>query len=284
MIDAGRFSAQTAYAAVNTLRVSDMRPHIYRTHDGGKTWKKLVTGMEEAGPVNTVREDPKRKGLLYASTEKGVYVSFDDGERWQSLRLNLPASSIRDLIVKDDDLAVATHGRGFWILDDINRLRQIGPSTAGEDVVLFKPADAWRVRWNLSNDMPWPKDEPTLPNPPEGTAIDYYLKTAASGPVALEVLTSNGGLVRRYSSTDTVAAIPDASSAPVPLYWYRPPQRIETTAGVHRFYWDLRYQALGEGGGGRGGLAIQAVPGNTTPAATTPLVAPAYLHRQVDRR
>ena len=274
MIDAGRFSTQTAYAAVNTLRVSDMRPHIYRTHDGGKTWKEIVAGMEDAGPVNAVREDPKRKGLLYASTEKGVYVSFDDGERWQSLRLNLPASSIRDLIVKDDDLAVAAHGRGFWILDDINRLRQIGPSTAGEDVVLFKPADAWRVRWNLSNDMPWPKDEPTLPNPPEGTAIDYYLKSAASGPVTLEVLTSTGRLVRRYSSTDTVAAIPDPSTAPVPLYWYRPPQRIETSAGVHRFYWDLRYQALGEGGGGRGGLAIQAVPGNSTPAATTPLVAP----------
>ena len=274
MIDAGRFSTQTAYAAVNTLRVSDMRPHIYRTHDGGKTWKEIVAGMEDAGPVNAVREDPKRKGLLYASTEKGVYVSFDDGERWQSLRLNLPASSIRDLIVKDDDLAVAAHGRGFWILDDINRLRQIGPSTTSEEVVLFKPADAWRVRWNLSNDMPWPKDEPTLPNPPEGTAIDYYLKSAASGPVTLELLTSTGRLVRRFSSTDTVASIPDASSAPVPLYWYRPPQRIETTAGVHRFYWDLRYQALGEGGGGRGGLAIQAVPGNSAPASTTPLVAP----------
>jgi len=212
--------------------------------------------------------------LLYASTEKGVYVSFDDGERWQSLRLNLPASSIRDLIVKDDDLAIAAHGRGFWILDDINRLRQIGPSTTAEDVVLFKPADAWRVRWNLSNDMPWPKDEPTLPNPPEGTAIDYYLKSPSSGPVTLELLTSTGRLVRRYASTDTVAPIPDASVAPVPLYWYRPPQRIETTAGVHRFYWDLRYQALGEGGGGRGGLAIQAVPGNSTPAPTTPLVAP----------
>ncbi len=274
MIDAGRFSTQTAYAAVNTLRVSDMRPHIYRTHDGGKTWKEIVAGMEDAGPANAVREDPKKKGLLYASTEKGVYVSFDDGERWQSLRLNLPASSIRDLIVKDDDLAVATHGRGFWILDDINRLRQVGPSTASEDVVLFKPADAWRVRWNLSDDMPWPKDEPTLPNPPEGTAIDYYLKSAASGPVTLEVLTSTGQLVRRYSSTDTVPAIPDPAAAPVPVFWYRPPQRIETSAGVHRFYWDLRYHALAEGGGGRGGLSIQAVPGNTTPAPTTPLVAP----------
>jgi photosystem II stability/assembly factor-like uncharacterized protein len=274
MIDAGRFDTRAAYAAVNTLRVSDMRPHVYRTHDAGRTWKEIVAGMEDAGPVNAVREDPKKRGLLYASTEKGVYVSFDDGECWQSLRLNLPASSIRDLIVKDDDLAVAAHGRGFWILDDIARLRQMGPSTAGEEVVLFKPADAWRVRWNLSTDMPWPKDEPTLPNPPEGTAIDYYLKSAPSGPVTLEVLTATGRLVRRYSSSDTPASIPDASNAPVPLYWYRPPQRLAATAGMHRFHWDLRYQAVAEGGGGRGGLAIQAVPFNSTPAATTPLVTP----------
>jgi photosystem II stability/assembly factor-like uncharacterized protein len=274
MIDAGRFDTRTAYAAVNTLRVSDMKPHIYRTHDAGRTWTEIVAGMDDAGPVNAVREDPKRKGLLYASTEKGVYVSFDDGARWQSLRLNLPATSVRDLIVKDDDLAVATHGRGFWILDDIARLRQIGPATAAEDTVLFKPADAWRVRWNLSSDMPWPKDEPTLPNPPEGTAIDYYLKANATGPVTLEVLTATGRLVRRYSSTDPAPAAPDPSTAPVPLYWYRPPQPLNSTAGMHRFYWDLRYQAVTEGGGGRGGLAIQAIPFNSTPAAATPLVAP----------
>jgi photosystem II stability/assembly factor-like uncharacterized protein len=273
MIDAGRFSTRTAYAAVNTLRVSDMRPHIYRTHDGGRTWAEIVTGMDGAGPVNTVREDPRKRGLLYAATEKGVYVSFDDGARWQSLRLNLPATSIRDLIVKDDDLAVATHGRGFWILDDIARLRQLGAATADEDVVLFKPADAWRVRWNLSTDMPWPKDEPTLPNPPEGTAIDYYLKSAAGGPVTLEVLTPSGRLVRRYASTDTPPAIPDVSTAPVPLYWYRPPQRLAATAGAHRFHWDLRYQPLTEGGG-RGGLSIQGVPFNSTPAPATPLVPP----------
>ena len=274
MIDAGRFDARTAYAAVNTLRVNDMRPHIYRTHDGGRTWLEIVAGMENAGAVNTVREDPKKRGLLYASTEKGVYVSFDDGQRWQSLRLNLPATSVRDLIVKDDDLAVATHGRGFWILDDIARLRQIDQATAGEDVVLFKPADAWRVRWNLSTDMPWPKDEPTLPNPPEGIAIDYYLKSAVAGPVTLEILSATERLVRRYSSSDPLPALPDPSTAPVPLYWYRPPQRLAPAAGMHRFYWDLRYQPVGDGGGGRGGLAIQAVPFNTTPAATTPLVAP----------
>jgi photosystem II stability/assembly factor-like uncharacterized protein len=275
MIDGGRFSALTAYAAINTLRTDEMRPFIYKTHDGGKTWTSIVRGMEDAGPVNAVREDPKKRGLLYASTEKGVYVSFDDGAQWQSLRLNLPASSVRDLIVKDDDLAVATHGRGFWILDDITPLRQLAATTAARDVVLFKPAAAWRVRWNTSTDMPWSKEEPTLPNPPEGTAINYYLKSASSGPVTLEILTSTGQLVRRYSSADPVPQAPDVATSPVPLYWYRPPQRLSTAAGMHRFYWDLRYQPLAEGGGGRGGLGIQAIPGNSAPATGTPLVVPA---------
>ncbi|HSC26656.1 MAG TPA: hypothetical protein VLD67_05250 [Vicinamibacterales bacterium] len=274
MIDAGRFDTRTAYAAVNTLRIDDMRPHVYRTHDGGGTWTEIVDGMEDAGPVNTVREDPKRRGLLYASTERGVYVSFDDGARWQSLRLNLPATSVRDLIVKDDDLAVATHGRGFWILDDISPLRQLDPDVAARDAVLFKPADAWRVRWNLSTDMPWPKDEPTLPNPPEGAPINYYLKSAAAGPVVLEILTQTGRLVRRYSSADSSPSVPDVSTAPVPLYWYRAAQRLSADAGMHRFYWDLRHQPLGESAGGRGGLSIRAIPHNTVPSPTAPLVAP----------
>ncbi len=124
-IDAGHFDLLTAYAAINTLRLDDMSPHIYRTHDGGKTWTHITNGIPDGAPVNVVREDPKRKGLLFAGTEREVYVSFDDGDHWQSLRLNMPATSIRDLIVKDDDLAVATHGRGFWILDDITPLRQI---------------------------------------------------------------------------------------------------------------------------------------------------------------
>ena len=274
MIDAGRFSAQTAYAAVNTLRIDDMRPYIYRTHDGGKTWTEIVGGMEGAGAVNAVREDPKKRGLLYASTENGVYVSFDDGERWQSLRLNLPASSVRDLIVKDDDVAVATHGRGFWILDDITPLRQIDATTAARDVVLFKPAAAWRVRWNTSTDMPWPKDEPTMPNPPEGTAIDYYLKSAATGPITLEILTTAGRLVRRYSSADPCRPCrlprrrPYRCTGTVHRSGFRP------TAGMHRFHWDLRYQPLGDGGGGRGGLVDSGDSYNTAPAPATPLVAP----------
>ena len=135
-----------------------------------------------------MREDPKRKGLLFAGTETQVYVSFDDGDHWQSLRLNMAPSSVRDLVVKDDDLVAATHGRGFWILDNITPLRQIGQATAASDAVLFQPATAWRVRWNMNTDTPLPPDEPAAPNPPEGATIDYYLKGPAGGPVTLEIL------------------------------------------------------------------------------------------------
>lgn len=278
MIDAGHFDAGTAYAAVNTLRLDDMTPHLYRTHDGGKTWMEIVNGMggTEAGAANAVREDPKRRGLLYASTERGVYVSFDDGDHWQSLRLNLPASSVRDLIVKDDDIAVATHGRGFWILDDITPLRQIDARTLEQDAVLFRPANAWRVRWNTSTDMPWPKEEPVGENPPDGATVNYYLRNAANGAVALEVTDAKGRLVRRYASDDVLPRIPDPSTAPVPVYWYRPPQRLATEAGLHRFVWDLHYQPLGAvgGGAGRGGLPISAVPRNSVTPTGTPFVAP----------
>jgi photosystem II stability/assembly factor-like uncharacterized protein len=275
MIDAGHFDALTAYAAGNTLRIDDMRPHLYRTHDGGKTWTEIVAGLGDAGPANTIREDPKKKGLLYASTEKSVYVSFDDGDHWQSLRLNLPASSVRDIIVKDDDVVAATHGRGFWILDNITPLRQIDAASLNAEAMLFRPSTAWRVRWNTSTDMPWPKEEATMPNPPEGTAIDYHLKSPASGPVLLEVLTSDGKLVRRYSSTDPVTPIPSASAAAVPLYWYRPPHGVSAAPGMHRFMWDVHYQPIGGGGGGgRGGLGIQAIPYNTGGGAGTPWVVP----------
>ncbi len=274
LIDAGRFSPLTAYAAVNTIRLDDMRPHIYRTHDGGATWTEIVAGIPRGETVNAVREDPKRRGLLFAGTERAVYVSFDDGAHWQSLRLNMAASSVRDLIVKDDDLVAATHGRGFWILDDITPLRQIDASSAAKDVILFEPTTAWRVRWNTSTDMPWPKEEPTGANPPDGAIINYYLKSAASGPVVLEIRKNDGRLVRRYSSDDPVTPIPDPKSAPVPVYWYRPPQVLSTSAGMHRFLWDVHYQPLAGAGGGRGGLPIQAIPHNTPPPATTPWVAP----------
>ena len=275
LIDAGRFNPHTAYAAVNTIRLDDMRPHIYRTHDGGATWTEIVTGIPNGETVNAVREDPRRKGLLFAGTERAVYVSFDDGARWQPLRLNMAASSVRDLIVKDDDLVAATHGRGFWILDDITPLRQIDASSSEKDAILFEPTTAWRVRWNTSTDMPWPKEEPTGANPPDGAIINYYLKSAGSGPVTLEIRGAGGRLVRRYSSDDPVTPIPDANSAPVPTYWYRLPQTLSAAAGMHRFLWDVHYQPIaGAGGGGRGGLPIQGIPYNSPSGATTPWVSP----------
>lgn len=279
LIDAGRFSPLTAYAAVNTLRLDDLRPHIFRTHDGGASWKEIVSGIPPGETVNAVREDPRKKGLLFAGTERAVYVSFDDGENWQSLRLNMGVTSVRDLIVKDDDVVAATHGRGFYILDDITPLRQIDRDTANQNAVLFKPATAWRVRWNTSTDMPWPVEEPTGENPPDGAIVNYYLKAAAKA-VTLEVVQRDGLVVRRYSSDDQVLPIPEASSAPVPLYWYRRPQVLSTAAGMHRFIWDVHYQALPDTGGGgaagfgRGGLPIQAIPRNTAPSPTTPWVAP----------
>jgi photosystem II stability/assembly factor-like uncharacterized protein len=271
IIDAGRFDAQTAYAAINTLRLDDMRPHIYRTHDGGKTWTHITAGIPDGAPVNAVREDSKRKGLLFAGTEREIYVSFDDGDHWQSLRLNMPASSMRDLIIKDDDLCVATHGRGFWILDDITPLRQLKPEVLAADAFLFAPQDAIRVRWSMNSDTPIPPDEPRGENPPDGAIIDYILRADTQGPVTLEVLDGGGRVIRRYASTDP-ADKPDPATAPVPLYWYRPPQVLSAAAGMHRFTWDMHYQGLGAGG--RGGLPSSAVPYNTAPAPNAPWVAP----------
>jgi hypothetical protein len=275
MIDPGRFDPLTAYAAVNTLRIDDMRPHIYRTHDGGKTWTEIVNGLPNGAAVSTVREDPQKKGLLFAGSETQVYVSFDDGDHWQSLRLNMAASSVRDLIVKDDDVVAATHGRGIWILDDITPLRQIDAQSANGDAILFKPTTAWRVRWNTNTDTPLPPDETNAPNPPEGAILNYYLKTAATSPIALEILTTDGRLVRRYSSADPVDRIPDPSVAPLPQYWYRQPHALSAAAGMHRFTWDVHYQPLGAGGGGRGGgLPIAAVAYNTVPPPSTPWANP----------
>jgi len=168
--------------------------------DGGKTWTHITSGIPDGETVNAVREDPKRKGLLYAGTERQVYVSFDDGEHWQSLRLNMPATSVRDLIVKDDDLVAATHGRGFWILDDVTPLRQLTAETAAADAVLFGPAVAFRVRWNTNADTPIPPDEATGSNPPDGGIIDYMLKSNASGEVTLQIHDALGKTLRRYAA------------------------------------------------------------------------------------
>ncbi len=274
-IDPGRFDPLTAYAAVNTLRLDDMNPHIYRTHDGGKTWKAIVGGIPGGAPVNVIREDPKRKGLLFAGTETQVYVSFDDGDHWQSLRLNMAASSVRDLVIKDDDVVVGTHGRGIWILDDITPLRQMSVQTADEDAVLFKPTTAWRVRWNMNTDTPLPPDEPTLPNPPEGAIINYYLKGDSATPVTLEILDGTT-VIRKYSSEDEVFR-PTAATTTIPLYWYREPMALAATAGMHRFTWDVHLQPV-DGTNRVGGptLPIAAIRYNTVPVPTTPWANPGH--------
>ncbi len=269
IIDAGHFDVNTAYAAINTLRLDDMRPHILRTHDGGKTWTEIVRGIPDGAPVNVVREDPKRKGLLFAGTERQVYVSFDDGDNWQSLRLNMPATSIRDLIVKDDDLAVGTHSRGFWILDDNTPLRQLTAGTTGSPAILFRPQTAMRVRWDMNTDTPLPPDEPTGQNPPDGAIVDYYLGTGASGPVTLEVLDGAGKLVRKYSSEDRVEPV-DPMLA-VPKYWVRPARSLASAPGLHRWLWDMHYTPAP---GAREDLPMQAVYMDTPPAPSSPWVMP----------
>jgi photosystem II stability/assembly factor-like uncharacterized protein len=239
LIDAGHFDAQTAYAAVNTFRLDDLRPHVFRTHDGGKTWTRVVAGIPDGAVVNAVREDPVRKGLLYAGTEREVYVSFDDGNAWQSLRLNMPATSIRDLVVKDDDLVVGTHGRSFWILDDVTPLRQVNREVLAAGAHLFAPQVATRVRWNQNTDTPLPQEEPAGQNPPEGAILHYHLAADAAGPVSLEISDAQGKIVRRYASTDQPE--PPVPGRNIPDYWIRPPQVLSARAGLHRFTWDLRY-------------------------------------------
>jgi len=270
ILDAGHFDALTCYAAINTLRLDDLRPHIWRTHDGGRSWTEIVNGIPGGAPVDAVREDPKRKGLLFAGTEREVYVSFDDGDHWQSLRLNMAPGSVRDLAIKDDDLIAGTHGRGFWILDDITPLRQIGAEVAAAKAYLFKPQTAIRVRWNMNTDTPLPPDEPALPNPPDGAVIDYYLGAGIAGPITLEIRDPAGALVRRYSSDDRIEPV-DPMLA-IPTYWVRPPHPLSAEPGMHRFLWDLHYTPLA--GGGRGTYPMQAVFQNTAPSVTSIWAAP----------
>jgi photosystem II stability/assembly factor-like uncharacterized protein len=268
IIEASHFDAQTAYAAINTLRLDDLRPHILVTRDGGKTWGEIRNGIPDGETVNVVREDPRRKGLLFAGTERAVYVSFDDGGNWQSLRLNMPTGSVRDLIVKGDDLVAATHGRGFWILDDITPLRQLGP---GRVVIatLYRPQFARRVRWDTNTDTPLPPDFPAGENPPDGAIINYYLEDAAVDPVTLEILDGAGRPVRRYSSAEPVP--PPDPMLEIPAYWVRPPQALSAAAGMHRFVWDMHYQPLP---GIRPSYPIAAIPHNTAPEPASPWVMP----------
>jgi photosystem II stability/assembly factor-like uncharacterized protein len=248
-LDASHFDDDTVYAAVNRLRVDDLKPHVWRTHDGGATWKETVRGLPE-GPVNTVREDPVRKGLLFAGTELAVYVSFNDGDDWQPLRLNMPATSIRDLVVHQGDIVVGTHGRGFWILDDISPLRQLTAEIAASGPYLYAPRPVWRFDRNTNTDTPLPPEEPAGKNPPDGAILYYWLPADAKSAVTIEILDSTGKVICQYSSTDKPEPLNPTMT--IPAYWVRPTAIPAATAGMHRFVWDL-HAARGTGGGGRGG-------------------------------
>jgi len=270
-VDASHFDTSIAYAAVNRFRLDDLHPYIYRTRDGGKSWQKIVTGLPDNEPVNTVREDPERKGLLFAGTERTVYVSFDDGDHWQSLQQNLPPTSIRDLVIHNDDIVVGTHGRSFWILDNITPLRQLNAEVAAALAHLFAPQLTYRVRRNNNTDTPLPPEEPAGQNPPDGAIIDYWLGefTPPDRLVTLEIVdassgrvvrnfsslykselalesdnSSKGHVVRRYSSLslDQSESIKEKDFN-VPMYWARPSRTLSAAPGMHRFVWDLTYPA-----------------------------------------
>jgi photosystem II stability/assembly factor-like uncharacterized protein len=242
IIEASHFEAGAAYAAINSFRLDDLRAHIYRTRDYGKTWTEITNGIPDGGASNVVREDPLRKGLLFAGTEGSVYVSFNDGDDWQPLQLNLPHTSMRDLNIHGDDLIVATHGRSFWILDDFAPLRQLNDSVAKSAAYLFDPQKAIRFRWNRNPDTPLPPEFPAGKNPPDGAIFDYYLAAAAKDPVTLEIFDSQNHVVRHFSSTDKLIPMEQlAAENPIPMYWVRPEQILSAEPGMHRFVWNLHY-------------------------------------------
>ncbi len=294
-IEAGHFDAGTAYAAANTMRIDDMDPHFWRTHDGGRTWTEINTGLAPGSVANSIREDPRTPGLLYAATETQVWFSTNDGAQWQSLRMDMPAVSVRDIQIKDDstclcsDLVAGTHGRGFWILDNITPLRQLAAAEAAETAFLFEPATAVRVRFGMNDPTEWTPELPHGESAPPGGLIDYYLARDVSGEITLEIIDGTGTVIRSLSSNDPVLEPdpaldpvgydricqndPTAPNCRVPLYWLAPQMVLSREAGMHRFSWDLRFQPIGdeprEGGGATG-----AVPGHTYPRVDAPWAPP----------
>jgi photosystem II stability/assembly factor-like uncharacterized protein len=236
IVEPSHFDVNTAYAVVDTAR--DTNPHIYRTRDAGKSWQPITEGLPADWVARVVREDPARQGLLYAGTENGVYVSFDDGDRWQSLQFNFPTTDVRDLAVHGNDLVAATYGRALWILDDLSPLRQADPRMADSPARLLRPATSIRARWDNDQETPLPPEVPTSPNPPDGAIIYYYLKSAPQGEITLEIHDANGNLVRRYSSA---APTPDKTVKNVPEYWFGPLAQLSKNPGLNRFVWDLHY-------------------------------------------
>jgi len=239
IVEASHFDAGTAYAAVNRNNHDDLHPHIFRTRDFGQTWQETTRGIREIDFVRTVREDPVRKGLLYAGTETGVYVSSDDGEHWQPLRLNMPVVAIHDLAVEQDDLVAATYGRSFWILDDVTPLRQMDARTVPTGAHLFTPRTAIRVRRDENQDTPLPPEVPAGKNPPNGAILNYVLPANASGEIQLGIYDAEEKLVQSFSSA---AAPKEPEETPfVAQYWIGHQRALSKSAGMHRFVWNLRY-------------------------------------------
>ncbi|HVC19357.1 MAG TPA: hypothetical protein VNE16_04705, partial [Vicinamibacterales bacterium] len=269
-----------AYAEMDNRNVGDYRPHIYRTRDYGATWQQIVTGLPVGRPegsfVRVVREDPQIPGLLFCGTENTVYVSFDDGDQWQSLRQNLPTTSIRDLVIHGHDLVAGTYGRGFWILDDISPLRQLVHGGAAriesQSAYLFRPGTAIRAHDNFNADTPFPPEVPHNANPPAGAILYYWLKSPAQGPVTITVRDPRGRLVRRLSSVPSPQLVAFAHQPqPVPEYWKRPLQPLATGAGMHRTHWDLRYSRPAEA---RLSLPMTAIFHDTPPSPRGPMALP----------
>jgi len=272
-IDASHQDPATAYVAIDYHTTGDYKPYIYRTHDYGQTWSKIVDGLPTDLPsgsfARVIKADTKKSGLLFAGTESFVYVSFNDGDTWQSLALNAPNTSYRDMVVHDNDLVVGTYGRSFWVLDDISPLRQITPAVATEPAHLFKPGDAVRVRRNVNGDTPFPPEIPHALNPPNGAIIYYYLFSKPSSPITLDVSDSKGQPVRHYSSESETLA--NDTPPPVPDFWIEKPKAMPAEAGMSRICWNLRYDSPPAFSHS---YEINANPGETPPSPEGPLVMP----------
>ena len=250
-IEAGHFGPGTAYASVDRHRLADNKPYVYATHDGGKTWTNIVNGIPTGAYVNSVKEDPQTKGLLYAATELRVYVSFNDGAQWQPLQNNMPVTSVRDIIVHGDDLDVATHGRGFWVMDQMTSLREIaakGGEITSANAYLFKPGTTLAVRQGGENGTPLPHEEPQELNPPAGVLAYYWLKAPAGGPLKLELIDS-AGAIKACAASDTPVHPVDTEAINVQAVWEEPSQPPSAEAGMHRFA--LNVPAPRGFGGGR---------------------------------
>ena len=249
-VEASHFDANVAYASIDRHQLQDFQPYIYRTRDLGKTWQSITNGLPAGVYVHTVKEDPRRRGLLVAGTERGAFISIDDGDAWQPLQLNLPVTSVRDFQIHDNDLVVGTHGRGIWVIDDISPLRQLTSDVLGADAYLFKPSDATTYQQGGDNGTPLQKDEPHAPNPPAGAIIDFYLRKASTTPVTLAILDSSGKVLQSYSTDPTQQTAQRAGRrgggggggaaggiASVSPLWQTTPENFSGSAGLHRVTW-----------------------------------------------